>query len=235
MDTKTLPEEVDCCASAACAMGPPVALPTQAAGRRFRVAAMDCSAEEAEIRRALQSVLGIRSLNFQLTARTLGIDAADDALPLALEAIRKADFDPEPIGNLDPAGAHVGEGDGLHDHDHGLGAGVAQMGLALSVAVAAEVLEFIAPDTLPWRLAGMALAGLAIWLAGLDVYKKGMAALLRGKLNINALMSVAVTGAYARHQAVRRPRAASESCAQSHRGSRWSGTAARSSTRRAAG
>jgi Cd2+/Zn2+-exporting ATPase len=36
-----------------------------------------------------------------------------------------------------------------------------------------------------------------IWLAGFDVYKKGLTALLRGRLNINALMTVAVTGAFA--------------------------------------
>lgn len=47
-----------------------------------------------------------------------------------------------------------------------------------------------------WKVAGMAIAALAIWLAGIDTYKKGLAALLRGKLNINALMSVAVTGAF---------------------------------------
>ena len=40
------------------------------------------------------------------------------------------------------------------------------------------------------------VAALAIWLAGIDTYKKGVAALLRGKLNINALMAVAVTGAF---------------------------------------
>ena len=42
----------------------------------------------------------------------------------------------------------------------------------------------------------MAVAALAIWLAGISTYKKGLAALMRGKLNINALMSVAVTGAF---------------------------------------
>jgi Cd2+/Zn2+-exporting ATPase len=47
-----------------------------------------------------------------------------------------------------------------------------------------------------WKVTGMAIAALAIWLAGIDTYKKGVAALLRGKLNINALMSVAVTGAF---------------------------------------
>ena len=158
---------------------------------------MDCSAEEADIRRALEPILGIRSLNFQLTARTLGIDASEDAFPLALEAIKKAGFHPEPIVGPDTVEAQTREGHGdLHDHDHDLGAGVARLALALGVAVAAEVTEFLAPEILLWKLVGMALAGLAIWLAGLDVYKKGMAALLRAKLNINALMSVAVTGAF---------------------------------------
>ena len=70
------------------------------------------------------------------------------------------------------------------------------MALALALAIGAEGVSFFAPDALAWKLAGMALAVVAIWLAGLDVYKKGMTALLRGKLNINALMSVAVTGAF---------------------------------------
>ena len=68
--------------------------------------------------------------------------------------------------------------------------------LALVLATGAELLSYFAPDTTPWKVAGMAIAAVAIWLAGLDTYKKGLAALLRGKLNINALMSVAVTGAF---------------------------------------
>ncbi|ANY63826.1 copper-translocating P-type ATPase [Comamonas aquatica] len=67
---------------------------------------------------------------------------------------------------------------------------------ALVFATGAEVLSFFAPDQMAWKVAGMAIAALAIWLAGIDTYKKGIAALLRGKLNINALMSVAVTGAF---------------------------------------
>ena len=46
-------------------------------GKVFRIATMDCSAEEAEIRRALEPLEGIRSLGFQLGARTLKIDAAE--------------------------------------------------------------------------------------------------------------------------------------------------------------
>lgn len=193
MDTKKLPP-ADGCGSAACAVPPNAPAGTDA--RVFRIATMDCSAEEAEIRRALDPVPGIRSLNFQLGARTLGIDAPLDVLPRALDAIRNAGFNPDPV-NQDPA--HAGADNGQsepHGHEQNLGGGIMRLGLALGMAVAAEVVGFVAPETLLWKLTGMALAGIAIWLAGLDVYKKGMAALWRRKLNINALMSVAVTGAF---------------------------------------
>ena len=83
-----------------------------------------------------------------------------------------------------------------HDHDHDSGSSIGRYALALVLATGAELLSYLAPDTTPWKLAGMAVALLAIWLAGLDTYKQGIAALLRGKLTINALMSVAVTGAF---------------------------------------
>ena len=156
---------------------------------------MDCSAEESEIRQALENVPGIRSLGFQLGARQLRIDAEPDALAPALDAIRKAGFDPQPVGAAAPGTADAHDENG-HDHDHAPEAGPGRMGLALGVAVAAEAMSYFAPDAMAWKIAGMAIAALAIWLAGLDVYKKGVAALLRGKLNINALMSVAVTGAF---------------------------------------
>ncbi|MGE3433495.1 MAG: heavy metal translocating P-type ATPase [Ramlibacter sp.] len=194
MDTNNLPP-VDNCGSAACATPPSASTPV-ADAPVFRIATMDCSAEEAEIRRALDPVPGIRSLNFQLSARTLGIDAPLDVLPRALDAIRNAGFNPDPV-NQDPARAGADNGQSEpHDHEQNLGGGIMRLGLALGMAVAAEVVGFVAPETLLWKLTGMALAGVAIWLAGLDVYKKGMAALWRRKLNINALMSVAVTGAF---------------------------------------
>ena len=70
------------------------------------------------------------------------------------------------------------------------------MVLALVFAIGAEMLAYLAPETMAWKIGGMAVAGLAIGLAGLETYKNGLSALLRGKLNINALMAVAVTGAF---------------------------------------
>ncbi|PVY57431.1 heavy metal translocating P-type ATPase [Simplicispira sp. 110] len=163
-------------------------------GRVFRIATMDCSAEEAEIRRALEPLDGIHSLGFQLGARTLKIDAEESTYPLALDAIRKAGFDPQPVAGSD--GGQAGASADDHDQGHGFAGGISRLVAALVFATGAEVLSFFAPDQMAWKVAGMAIAAVAIWLAGIDTYKKGIAALLRGKLNINALMSVAVTGAF---------------------------------------
>jgi Cd2+/Zn2+-exporting ATPase len=191
----------DCCGAPHTAA---VAVPG-AAGRTFGIATMDCSAEESDIRRALEPIAGIRSLGFQLGARTLRIEAGEEAYAPALDAIRKAGFDPQPVraGAAARAGGHDHEEHGHdhsdhsdHSHDSGFGSGATRLVAALLLAVAAEAVSFFAPDLLAWKIAGMAVAALAIGLAGLDTYKKGMAALLRGKLNINALMSVAVTGAF---------------------------------------
>lgn len=163
-------------------------------GRLFRISTMDCGAEEAEIRRALEPLQGIRSLSFQLGARTLRIDAAEHAYPLALEAIREAGFDPRPMTEA----AHAtGDGQaGAGGHRQGLAQGVTWLVAALVLALGAEMVSFFAPDAAAWKVVGMATAALAIWMAGIDTYRKGIAALARGRLNINALMSVAVTGAF---------------------------------------
>ena len=138
----------------------------------------------------------IRSLGFQLGARTLRIDASDVALPLALEAIRKAGFDPKPLqaaaGALGDEDTHGDE----HDHEHGFSGGVSRLVAALVLAIGAESHSYFAPQDMGWKIGGMAIAAIAIWLAGIDTYKKGMGALIHGKLNINALMAVAVTGAF---------------------------------------
>src|SRR3989344_3359264 len=106
-ETSTSPGVVDNCCSSGCSSvptsHPSPSNPNQA--KLFRIATMDCSAEEAEIRRALEPRDGIRSLGFQRGARTLKIDADEGTYPLALDAIRKAGFDPQPV-----AGANGSEG-----------------------------------------------------------------------------------------------------------------------------
>ena len=151
----------------------------------FRIPSMDCASEEGEIRHALAGIPGIQGLNFQLSARTLRIDAPAEVLPRALDAIRQAGFDPQPMAPLGQADSHAPMSEGLW-----------RLGGSLLLAVAAELLDFFAPETALYKGAGMALAAAAIWLAGFSTYRKGFTALRQGRLNISALMTVAVTGAF---------------------------------------
>jgi Cd2+/Zn2+-exporting ATPase len=163
---------------------------------RFGVPTMDCASEESEIRRALEPIAGIRAVTFQLGQRTMAIDAPLASVEQAVAAIRKAGFDPQPV--QDKGGASTSDsGAGSDDHAHGAGSGGAwRLGGALLLAIGAEALGFFAPDMQVWKAAGLALSAAAIWLAGFDVYMKGLTALRHGRLNINALMTVAVTGAF---------------------------------------
>ena len=67
--------------------------------------------------------------------------------------------------------------------------------LALLLALGAEAIEFAAGSGPLMTGAKLVLALAAIALSGLGTYRKGLSALRHGRLNINALMSVAVTGA----------------------------------------
>jgi Cd2+/Zn2+-exporting ATPase len=154
-------------------------------GAVFRIPTMDCASEESEIRHALAGITGVRGLGFQLAARTLRIDAPAEAMPRALEAIRQAGFDPQPVTVEEQADPHTPMSEGLW-----------RLGESLLLAIAAELLDFFAPEATLYKGAGMALAAAAIWLAGFSTYRKGFAALRQGRLNISALMTVAVTGAF---------------------------------------
>jgi Zn2+/Cd2+-exporting ATPase len=163
-------------------------------GNSFRIATMDCAAEEAEIRRAVDGIAGIRGLRFQLGQRLLTVDADEPAVAPALAAIRKAGFDPQPVA---AAGSHAPHAaDDGHDHEIARGQW-SRLAAALLLAIAAEAIGYFAPETMVWRAAGLAVAAASIWFAGFDVYKKGLTALRHRRLNINALMTVAVTGAFA--------------------------------------
>jgi Cd2+/Zn2+-exporting ATPase len=83
-------------------------------------------------------------------------------------------------------------------HDHSALPGPARLGAALALALAAEGADWWSgAASSAWRpYAGMALAAAAIALAGLGVFRSGWRSLLAGRLGIDALMAVAVTGAF---------------------------------------
>ena len=159
---------------------------------RFRIQAMDCAAEESEIRRALEPVAGIVSLSFQLGARTLAICAPQPVIPEALAAIRRAGFDPQPLAPSAQDGDRTADPQDIA----GMRGGLRRPVIALLLAAGAEGLAYFGGAGLAVTGIEMALAAAAIGLAGFETYRKGFSALRHGRLNITALMSVAVTGAF---------------------------------------
>lgn len=155
-----------------------------ASGVIYRVPAMDCAAEEGDIRRAVTDVPGIAGLAFSPGTRTLTVYGDETAQAAAVAAIRRTGFEIEKSDGATSESAHNAKG------------GLWRPALGLVCAIAAEAVGYFAPETMAFKIAGMSLATIAIGLAGFSVYKKGMSALLHAKLNINALMSIAVTGAF---------------------------------------
>jgi len=154
---------------------------------------MDCASEESEIRHAVDDIAGIAAMSFQLGARTMAIEAPPAVVEQALAAIRKAGFDPQPLPVAEPGVAGSAPGT---SEPPAMFTSLHRMVLALVLAVAAEAIAYFLSDSATTTVAEMVLALAAIWLSGLDTYKKGLASLRRGRLNITALMTVAVTGAF---------------------------------------
>jgi Cd2+/Zn2+-exporting ATPase len=149
----------------------------------FRIEAMDCPTEQTLIQNKLGKMSGIQRLEFNLINRVLGVW---HELP-STDPIREA------IGSLGMQADLIEQG--VDSETVALPAPKKPWWpLALSgvLAVAAEVIHFT--DAAPnWVVAIIALV--AIFSGGLTTYKKGWIALKNFNLNINALMSIAVTGA----------------------------------------
>jgi Cd2+/Zn2+-exporting ATPase len=145
---------------------------------------MDCPTEETMIRGKLNGFPGVMGLEFNLLERRLTLSHTSDALPGAMDALRGLGFDPVPqvaATSERPAA----EPPAINRRE------LVWLGVAGLCAVAAEVVNWA--DGPLWL--EIALSLVAVFSGGLDTYKKGWIALKNRTLNINALMSVAVTGA----------------------------------------
>jgi len=173
-----------CCSSkaAAPALVKLSELPTPGARlSRFRIEAMDCPTEQTLIQNKLSKLTGVHQLEFNLINRVLGVTHDFPGVEPIVEAIKSLGMQAEPL-------------------EQGAEAPTPAPGkkpwwpLALSGvgALLAEVIHFtgFAPN---WVVAVIALV--SILSGGLGTYKKGWIALKNRNLNINALMSIAVTGA----------------------------------------
>lgn len=148
---------------------------------RLRIGQMDCPTEETLIRKKLDGVDGVHALDFNLMQRILTVVHAEGALDRIVAAIKSLDMTPEPLAD----GAAAAPAPAAKAVNWWLigGAGV--------LAALSEVSHYLdAP-----LLVTAALAVAAILACGVSTYRKGWIAVRNGNLNINALMSIAVTGA----------------------------------------
>lgn len=173
-----------CCAPATIAFGNLTAPTAVANGVRtsIRIMQMDCPTEEALIRKKLSQMPAVKHLEFNLMQRVLTVVHAPDALEPVLEAVRSLGFQPE-TPNASGQLAAVEEPQKPWW----------PLALAGIAAIASEAVSWAGLPV--WVVA--ALATLAVLASGLSTYKKGWVAISNGNLNINALMSIAVTGALA--------------------------------------
>jgi Cd2+/Zn2+-exporting ATPase len=147
----------------------------------IRIMQMDCPTEEALLRKKLGGMADVAGMEFNLMQRVLTVTHEPRAMEPILAAVRSLGFTPEIAGadDAEPAAEPAKPWWPL-----------ALAGLA---AMASEVGHWLG---LPVVLVA-SLALLAVLTCGLTTYKKGWIAIRNGNLNINALMSIAVTGALA--------------------------------------
>ncbi|MDD2049676.1 heavy metal translocating P-type ATPase [Pseudomonas putida] len=150
---------------------------------RFRIEAMDCPTEQTLIQNKLGKLAGVEQLEFNLINRILGVRHTHSDTLTIEQAVASLGMQAEPLTESSEEPAAPPAPGKKH-----------WWPLALSgiAAIAAEGIHFaeLAPS---WVVALVALV--SILSCGLGTYKKGWIALKNRNLNINALMSIAVTGA----------------------------------------
>ncbi|WP_020677988.1 heavy metal translocating P-type ATPase [Geopsychrobacter electrodiphilus] len=181
--THNLPS-ADTLEDALAAIGMHAVRQTAASGRitLLHISGMDCPTEEGLIRRKLNGMEGVFALDFNLVQRKLTLDHSPEVLPQVLQALKSLDLEARVIDDAD-TGAELAEATKINWWP---------MAVSGCAAVSAEAVHWL-NGGFHWTVAALAL--LAIVSGGLPTYKKGLIALRNLNLNMNALMSIAVTGA----------------------------------------
>lgn len=146
----------------------------------IRILQMDCPTEEALLQKKLGGLAGVTQLDFNLMQRVLTVTHTPTAITPILDAVRSLGFTPEVAS------------DTAHD-EPAPEPSKPWWPLALGgvAAIGSEALHWAGAPI--WLVATLAVV--AVLASGLTTYKKGWIAVRNGNLNINALMSIAVTGA----------------------------------------
>jgi Cd2+/Zn2+-exporting ATPase len=140
---------------------------------------MDCPTEEALIRNKLKGFPGVTGLEFNLLQRNLIIYHALPSLDPVIDALKSVGMQVGPVEAKDE----------LPEVEKTNWWPLIVSGVA---ALGAEIIEML---TTGHHWLTLLLVFVAILTGGLETYKKGWIALRNRNLNMNALMSIAVTGA----------------------------------------
>ena len=150
----------------------------------IRIMQMDCATEETLIDNKLGGMDVVKGLNFNLMQRVLTVVHEPEALDEILKAITSLGFKPQVLDQASAAGGMAA----LAPEPKKPWWPLAVAGVA---AIAAEAVDWAGMPEIVSAL----LALLAVGICGWPIYKKGWIAIANLNLNINALMSIAVTGA----------------------------------------
>ena len=149
---------------------------------------MDCPVEADEIQKAFAAA-GITGADFNVMTRTVTLSGDDDLEAAAVRAVESCGY----TAKAAASGPRTIESAPIP---------WALYITALFVAFMSEAVELVSeysPGLIPLEhgtidLITLALAVVAILMAGLEVFKNGVLALVHRNLNMNALMAVAVVG-----------------------------------------
>ncbi len=147
----------------------------------IRIMQMDCPTEERLIRSRLENTAGVMTMSFNLMQRELLVVHQPQALDAILEAIKSLGFEPETAETDVVAGKNS-----MRKSRFPFGW---KLPVAAILAISSEVIHWVEG---PWLFSAL-LAVLAVFLSGLGTYRKGVIALCNWQLNINALMTIAVS------------------------------------------
>ncbi|WP_244140030.1 heavy metal translocating P-type ATPase [Caballeronia sp. BCC1704] len=149
----------------------------------MRILQMDCPTEEALIRKKLGGMTEVAEMQFNLMQRVLTVVHRPDGLQAVIKALSTIGFTPQ----LDEEAVAISRAPAQVKNSWW------PLAIAGCAALGAEAADLLGASV--WVVAGLALVAVAC--SGVGTYKKGWVAIKNLNLNINALMSIAVTGALA--------------------------------------
>lgn len=148
----------------------------------LKIEQMDCPTEERLIRDRLARNPHVSALHFNLLERLLQVHHVPGQLDSVIGDIAAVGMQAVPLQSAGAAGEEAG--------DKGY---VRRLVCAGVLAAVAELAELLQVQSLLWTLLP---ALLSVLLIGGPIIRKGWIAIINRNLNINALMSIAVTGAF---------------------------------------